>query len=323
MGMLRRAFELDGMEMRDRYCVELIAAAERNPNVLCVDVDTAQSMGTKPFYEKYPERAIDCGIMEAHAVGLCAGLSAQGFVPFLHAFGVFASRRAYDQVFLSCAYQDLNVKLIGGDPGVTAAVNGGTHMPFEDAGILRNIPNMTIFEPADAAMLPYAVDHMANTYGNFYMRLFRRKAVRIYEEGAKFTMGKANVLREGNDVAIIASGIMVYEALKAAETLAREGIEARVVDMHTLKPLDAETVVECAHRCRAVVTAENHSVLNGLGSAVAEALGERSPVPLERVGVRDLFGEVGTVEYLKEKFGLTSEVICAKARAAVGRKKGI
>lgn len=318
--MLRAVFEPDDIELRERYCAALMDAAGKNPNVVCVDVDTSTSVGTKPFYAKFPERALDCGIMEANAVGLCAGLSAQGFVPFLHAFGVFASRRAYDQVFLSCAYQDLNVKLIGADPGVSAAVNGGTHMPFEDAGILRNVPGMTIFEPADGAMLPYAVSHMANTYGNFYMRLFRKNAMRVYGDEAHFEIGRANWLRDGDGVAIIASGIMVYEALKAAELLSGEGISAAVLDMHTLKPIDADAIVEAARRCGAVVTAENHSILNGLGSAVAEVLGERCPVPLERVGVRDTFGEVGTVEYLKGKFGLTARDICAKAKLAVGRK---
>lgn len=322
MGMLLTGFPLDDIEMRERYCSALIAAAAKCGDILAIDVDTSHSMGTKPFYISFPGRGVDCGIMEAHAVGLSAGLSAVGYIPFLHAFGVFAARRAYDQVFLSCAYQGLNVKIVGGDPGVTAAVNGGTHMPFEDVGLMRNIPGMTVLEPADGAMLPHAVNHMAGTYGNFYLRLNRKRAVRIYNESAQFTVGKANVLRDGHDVAIIASGIMVYEALVAAEALAAEGIGALVMDMHTIKPIDLQAVVDAAARCGAVVTAENHSVINGLGSAVAEVLSEHRPVPLERVGVTDRFGEVGTVEHLKEKFGLTAGDICVKARKAIGRRNG-
>ena len=205
-------------------------------------------MGTIPFYKAFGNRAINCGIMEAHAVGLAAGLSATGFVPFLHAFGTFASRRAYDQVFLSCAYQRLNVKIIGADAGVTATANGGTHMPFEDMGIMRNIPDMTVIEPADSAMIPYAVSYMAKTYGNFYMRFGRRKTVRIYGLQERFVVGKANVLKEGGDVALIACGILVFEAIKAARILGEEGIDAMVIDMHTVKPIDAQSVVDAAKR---------------------------------------------------------------------------
>lgn len=310
----------DETDMRVHYCNALIEEAGRNDKILVIDVDTRNSMGTKPFYEAYRGRAINCGIMEAHAVGMAAGLSATGYVPYLHAFGVFASRRAYDQVFLSCAYQDLNVKIIGADAGVAATSNGGTHMPFEDMGIMRNIPGITIFEPADGVMLPYAVRHMAETYGNFYMRYVRRKTMRIYDEKVKFTIGKANVLREGNNVAILACGIMVYESLKAAAMLAEEGINALVMDMHTIKPIDSQAVIDAAKSCGAIVTAENHNIVNGLGSAVSEVLCESFPVPLERVGVKDTFGEVGTRDYLMEKFRLTAGEICIKAKKAIERR---
>jgi transketolase len=304
--MLRQKFELDSIEMRRAYCDALIEEAEKNPNIVAVDVDVQYSMGTKPFYERFPNRGINCGIMEAHGIGFSAGLSATGIIPFFHAFGVFATRRAFDQVFLSCAYQDLNVKIIGGDAGVTAAANGGTHMPFEDMGIMRNVPKLTIIEPADSAMYKDAVKFMANTHGNFYMRSNRRTTVRIYNDDARFIIGKANLLKEGRDVAIIACGIMVYQALLAWEMLKKEGISAMVIDMHTIKPIDKDIVRYAAERCKAVVTAENHNIINGLGSAVAEVLSEECPTLLKRVGVKDEFGEVGTQEYLMQRFNLTA-----------------
>lgn len=312
--------EPEETEMRACYCEALINEARRNENIVVIDVDTSTSMGTKPFYKAFPERAINCGIMEANGIGVAAGLSSIGFIPFFNAFGVFASRRCYDQVFISCAFQDLNVKIVGADAGVTAMINGGTHMPFEDIGVMRNIPGMTVIESADTVMIPHAVRHMANTRGNFYMRYGRRKMMRVYKDGAPFEIGKANVLKDGADVAIIACGIMVSEALEAAKKLSGEGIEAMVIDMHTIKPVDSETIIRAAEKCGAVVTCENHNVINGLGSAVAEVLCENVPVPMERVGVYESFGEVGTQEYLMERFGLTAGVIFEKAKKAIARR---
>jgi transketolase len=321
MNMLIDTLKMDDREMRVAYCDALIEVAEKNPLIVAVDADVQYSMGTKRFYDRFPERGINCGIMEAHAVSMCAGISATGLIPFFHAFGTFATRRAFDQVFLSCAYQKLNVKLIGGDAGVTATANGGTHMPFEDIGIMRTIPDITIIEPADTAMYNKAVQYMADTYGVFYMRSCRRKVMRIYRDGAAFTIGKANVLTEGGDVAIIACGIMVYEALRARDMLMQKGISAAVIDMHTIKPLDEETVIKAAIKCGALVTAENHNAVGGLGSAVAETLSEKCPVPLERVAVFESFGEVGTQDYLQKRFHLTAEDIAEKAVKCVRRKR--
>jgi len=241
-------------------------------------------------------------------------------VPFLHSFGVFTSRRILDQVYISCAFAGLNVKIVGADPGVTAAVNGGTHMALEDGGILRLVPGVTVLEPSDPVMMYKLTRAMAAHTGVDYLRMARKKAVCLYEEDSEFEIGKAAILREGGDVTLIASGIMVYEALKAADRLRAEGVCATVVDMFTVKPLDVSTIVSCARRTGAVVTAENHNVIGYLGSAVAEALGEHCPVPLERVGVMDRFGEVGTQEYLMERFQLTDEAIVMKARRAIARK---
>lgn len=321
MNCLAENIKLDEREMRAAYCDALIQEAERNDKVVAVDADVQYSMGTKRFYDRFPGRGINCGIMEAHAVGLCAGMSATGLVPFFHAFGTFATRRAFDQVFLSCAYQHLNVKIIGGDAGVTAAANGGTHMPFEDMALMRAIPGVTIIEPADSTMYETAVKYMADTYGVCYMRSSRRKVMKIYGASAQFTIGKANVIAKGKDVAIIACGIMVYEALRAREMLTQQGITAMIIDMHTIKPLDVQAVINAAQSCGAIVTAENHNVTGGLGSAVSEALGQHCPVPVERVGVFESFGEVGTQEYLQKRFHLTAEDIAEKSLACIGRKK--
>lgn len=318
--MILEKFELDTIEMRKAYCQALIEVAEQNSKVMAVDADVQYSMGTKPFYEKFPERGINCGIMEAHSIGLCAGLSATGMIPFFHAFGTFATRRAYDQIFLSCAYQKLNVKIIGGDAGVTAAANGGTHMPFEDMGIMRNIPDMTIIEPADSAMYKFAVKHMAETYGNFYMRSNRRKTYKIYSDDAKIEIGIANVLTQGDDVAIIACGLMVHQALLAERKLREEGIKATVIDMHTIKPIDKQAIIEAANKCNAIVTAENHNIINGLGSAVSEVVVQNIPTPMEFVGVHDEFGEVGTQEYLMQRFNLTANDIYNKVKKCIARK---
>ncbi|MHC4250213.1 MAG: transketolase family protein [Planctomycetota bacterium] len=306
--------------MRDTYCRTLIDLARDNPQIVALDADLMNSMGMVPFMKEYPERTFNCGVQEANMIGIAAGLSRTGKVPYAHSFGPFATRRCYDQVFMSGAYARCNVRVIGSDPGVTAAYNGGTHMPFEDIGIMRNVPGMTVMEPTDNAMLEDIIRQLSTTHGMYYVRLLRRFATKIYEPGTKFTIGKAVPLREGTDVTIFATGIMVAESLRAADALAGQGVEARVLNMFTVKPIDREAVVRAAEETGAIVTAENHSVINGLGSAVAEVLGETKPVPLERVGVQDQFGEVGPEDYLRKRFGLTPESIVAKAKRAIERK---
>ena len=320
MVRLVRAFETDPREMREAYCQALMDAAVADERVFVLDCDLVSSMGTGPYARRFPGRHLNCGIQEANACGVAAGLARRGFVPFVHSFGVFASRRILDQIYISCAYAGLNVKIVGADPGVTAGVNGGTHMAMEDGGILRVVPGATVVEPSDPVMMYKLTRRMAEHEGVDYLRMARKKTTRLYEEDSEFEIGKAAVLREGADVSLIATGLMVYEALKAADRLQAEGVSARVVDMFTVKPLDAEAVAECARITGAVVTAENHNVIGFLGSAVAEALGERFPAPLERVGVMDQFGEVGTQEYLMQRFGLTDEAIYQKALRAIARK---
>lgn len=322
--MTNRDFSLraDEQDMRDAYCDALIAAAEADERLLVLDCDLANSMGTARFHKRFPERAFDLGIMEANACSMAAGLSVVGFVPFVHSFATFASRRVLDQIFLSCAYAGLNVKMIGGDAGVSAAVNGGTHMAFEDFGALRSIPHIRLFEPTDNVMMKALIPQIAASYGVDYVRMPRRKVVKIYEAGETFTPGRAKVLLEGTDVAILASGVLVSEALLAARALAELGIHATVADVFTIKPIDSDCVAMCAQTAGCLVTAENHSVIGGLGSAVAEALGDARPAPLERIGIKESFGEVGSQDYLMDRFGLRAKDIVAAAQRAIARKNG-
>ena len=307
--------------MRDAYCGTLIELAKKDKRIVVLDADLMKSMGMIPFQKAFPERTFDVGVQEANMIGVAAGLSATGKIPFAHSFAPFATRRCFDQIFLSCGYARLNVRITGSDPGITAAFNGGTHMPFEDMGILRNVPGITIMEPADSVMLKNILEQTVDMYGVYYIRLLRRNAVKIYEEGSSFEIGKAVELKEGKDVTVFATGIMVDEALKAAESLAKEGISVRVVNIFTLKPIDREMVIKCAEETGAIVTAENHSIINGLGSAVAEVFSESVPAPLERVGVKDLFGEVGPADYLIKRFEMTWENIAEKIKKALDRKK--
>jgi len=320
MVKLCEEFKIDQREMRQVYTDTLMQVAQDNSDIILLNCDLCSSMGVGAFVKAYPERSFDMGIQEANACGVAAGLSSLGFIPFFHSFAVFSTRRIFDQIFLSCAYAKLNVKIIGGDSGVTAGINGGTHMAFEDFGIMRTIPNATLIEPTDTVMMANLLPKVVEHYGVDYIRMARKNVTKIYAEGTDFRIGKAVVLREGTDVSLIASGICVYEALKAAERLAVEGISARVVDMFTIKPIDKECIIECAKGTGAIVTVENHNVINALGSAVSEVLAENIPAPMERVGVMDSFGEVGPQDYLMERFELTEKTIYDKAKKVIARK---
>jgi transketolase len=313
--------EPEEVEMRKIYCETLIGLAEKNRQVMALDADLMSSSGTKPFAERFPERNINCGIQEANMFGVAAGLSATGKIPYAHTFAPFCSRRACDQIFISCAFAKLNVKIIGSDPGIIAALNGGTHMPFEDVGIMRTIPGMTVIEPTDTVILRDIIVKISEVYGTHYIRMARRTVTKVYEAGSSFEIGKAVQIRDGNDLTIIAAGYCVAEAIKAATILAKKDISARVIDMFTIKPLDKEAVIKAAMETGAIITAENHNILGGLGSAVAEVLAENQPTPMERIGVRDIFGEVGPVDYLAERFKLTAGHIVKKAERVLGRKK--
>ena len=292
-------------------------------DVIYLDADLANCIGTGKFIQEHPDRAIDCGIAEANMVGIDAGLSSAGFKPIVHSFGPFASRRCFDQIFLSGGYAGNSVTVIGTDPGVCAAMNGGTHMPFEDAALYRVIPGAKVLDVTDTVMLRSVLRQCKDLPGVKYLRMGRKQNFKMYAEGSEFEIGKGVVTKDlGRDVAILASGIMVAKAMEAAEALAKEGIRAVVADLFTWKPLDAELVTRLAAETGAIVTAENHNRVNGLYSAVTDVLCRACPVPAEYVAVEDRFGEVGPQDYLEETFGLTVENIIRKAKAAVARKSG-
>ncbi len=321
MFTLKPVFEKSPVLMRDALCTALMDMAAENKNIVALDADLVSSSGLKPFFRAYPEQAVQCGIAEANMIGIAAGLSSVGKIPFAHSFGCFSSRRVCDQIMISCAYAKLNVRIIGSDPGVTASYNGGTHMPFEDMGVLRSIPQITLIELTDPVMAKNIIPQLEDVYGVYYLRMPRKSVIGVYEEGSSFEIGKGNQLTDGDDVTIIASGIMVAEARKAQAVLKAEGVGARVVDMFTWKPIDRELIARCARETGAFVTAENHNILGGLGAAVAEAMVSSCPVPMEMVGVEDRFGQVGTEEYLKEAYGLTASHIIEAAKKAISRKK--
>jgi len=305
--------------MRETYCSTLVELAGKNPKIVALDSDLMSSSGMKPFKTAYPDRFFNVGVAEANMVGVAAGLSAAGFVPFAHSFACFATRRVCDQIFISAAYSKLNVKIVGTDPGVTAAYNGGTHMPLEDMAVLRAIPEIKLVEPTDVTVLKSLLPQIAADYAVYYIRLQRKNPVMVYESG-DFTIGKGVVVRPGKDVTLIASGILVSEALKAAAALANDGIDARVVDMFTWKPLDVELVASCARETGAIVTCENHNAVGGLGSAVCETVAGVCPVPVERIGSQDRFGEVGPEDYLLNLMGMDAGSIAAAAKRAVSRR---
>lgn len=306
--------------MRDVYCDLLIEAAKKDDRITVLEADLMKATGTERFFKELPEKAVNVGIAECDLVGIAAGMSAMGKIPFAATFATFLTRRAYDQIALSVAYAKLNVKLVGTDPGITAEINGGTHMPFEDVAIMRAIPDMVIFEPIDCTQLKKAFPQIIDHYGPMYIRLNRRTPAKIYDDSYEFKLGKADVLKEGSDVTLVAAGIMVEQAVVAAEELAKEGINAEVIAVHTIKPLDEETILASAKKTGAVVTAENANIINGLGGAVCECLSEACPTPVKRVGVKDHFGEVGFTPFLQEKYGLMASDIVEAAKKAIAMK---
>lgn len=312
--------ELRNRQLRDIYVDLLIHYAEIYPEIVIVEADLMKALKTTLFAEKYPERVVNVGVAESNMIGVASGLSNMGKLPFTHTFTPFATRRVYDQVMLSVAYAQLNVKMVGSDPGIMAQLNGGTHMSLEDAGIMRNIPTMTIFEPVDgvqlAAMFPQIIKH----YGPMYIRLLRQEFDPIFADDQVFELGKATPIIEGTDVTIFATGIMVKEALDAQKILLEKGVSASVINIHTLKPIDVDAIVKAAKKTKAVVTAENHNIINGLGSAVAEVLAENYPTVMERVGTKDHFGEVGKKDFLMEKFGLKAQNIVEAVDKVLLRK---
>ena len=312
----------DTRELRETYARTLVELAGKDPRIVDLEADLMGAGGMGIFQKSFPERLIDVGIAEQSMVAMAAGLSFTGFIPFLHTFGPFATRRPCDQIYISCAYAGANVKICGSDPGVTGTMNGGTHQAMEDIALLRPIPGITILEPCDHTQMAWAVRTAAETQGLFYIRMYRKACNQVYAPGSEFEVGKGEILRQGDDAVIFTCGaVMVEQSLAAAEELAAEGIQVRVADCFSVKPLDRELVVRCARETGAVVTVENHFTIGGLHSAVSEVLAESGlGVAYRNVGVRDRFGEVGPLEGLLERFGLSGRHIAAAVRETLSGK---
>ena len=320
MFKLAERHDIDARANRDAYSDAMLEMMRNDERIVHIDCDLAWCINATRIQKEFPERFFNAGIAEANAVGVACGLEATGMIPFVHSFGVFASRRVFDQVFLSAGYSERAIHIIGSDPGITASFNGPTHMPLEDCGLYLNVPNAIVMDPCDYVQT-YALTRRSAAEKNLtYMRLIRRSFRTIYEDGSDFEIGKGVLLREGKDVTIIASGVMVYNAIKAAELLEKQGINAEVIDMHTWKPLDEELLIRSVGKTGAIVTAENHEVNTGLGSAIANVLAARQPVPQEFIGIHNRYGMVASQDYLEREFEMTPENIAEAAIRAIGRK---
>lgn len=305
---------------RDAYGLALVELGKENENVVVLDADLSKSTKTCNFKEAYPERFFNMGIAEQNLLGTAAGLAASGKIPFASSFAVFAVGRAYDQIRNSIAYPKLNVKIAATHAGITVGEDGGSHQMIEDIALMRALPNMTVIVPADGVETRAAILAAAEYKGPVYIRLGRSKVETIFDENYKFRLGKGVVVKEGTDVTLVACGIMVEVAMRAAEMLAEDNISAAVVNISTIKPIDTALITKMAEQTGAVVTCEEHNIIGGLASAVAEVLVEKCPVPMERVGVEDKFGQSGQPDELLKAYGLTVENIAEKAKAAIGRK---
>ena len=306
---------------REAYGKALAALANTNENVVVLDADLSKSTKTADFKAVAPERFFNMGIAEGNMMGVAAGLSTCGKIPFVSTFAMFAAGRAFEQIRNSICYPKLNVKVCATHAGLTVGEDGASHQAIEDISLMRSVPNMVVINPADDIETEAAIKAVAQMEGPCYVRLGRMAVSRVNDEANyNFVIGKGITLAEGNDVAIIATGIMVEAALEAKEELAKEGINARVINIHTIKPIDEELIIKAAKETGVIVTAEEHSVIGGLGSAVAEVVSENCPVPVLRVGVKDTFGESGKPNELLEKYGLTSNDIVNKVKEVIKLK---
>jgi len=313
--------EKDARANRDGYVDAMLGVMENDKTVSHIDCDLMGCINSGKLLKAFPDRTFNAGIAEQNAMGVASGMAATGMKVFVHSFGCFAARRMFDQAFLAAGYSELPVHVIGSDPGVTAAFNGATHMPFEDCALYMTIPNAVVIDSCDYVQTKSLTEQLAACDKPSYMRLIRKDCVQVYGDGSQFEIGKGVTIRDGSDVTIIASGILVDEALKAAELLAgAQNINARVLDIHTWKPLDEDLILNAAAETGCIVTAENHQVSCGLGSVVANLLSQKCPIPLERIGIQNRFGQVGPQAFLMEQYNLTAKDIAAAAVKAMSRK---
>lgn len=308
------------MELRKSYAAEISRLMKENDKIIIMDADLAGAGGTKPLYKEFPERCINCGIAEANMTCIAAGLSASGYVPFIHSFAPFTTRRVFDQIAVSISYSEQNVKIVGWDPGITATSNGGTHMCFEDLAMMRALPNVCVLDIVDDVQIAKALPQIVDYKGSMYVRMMRKASQSFYDESYQFRLGKADKIADGSDLTIVAEGILLFDAKEAVERLAAEGIKADFLAIHTVKPLDEEAIVASAKKTGAVLTVENHSIHGGLYSAVCETLSAVCPTPCDAVAVRDRISQVGNLKDLKRDYNLTADDIVAKAKELLARK---
>jgi transketolase len=309
-----------GMATRDAYGKALVELGKENKDVVVLDADLSKSTRTEAFGKAYPERFIDIGIQESNLVGIASGLASCGKIPFISSFACFLMNKGYEQLRMGVALPRLDVKVVTSHGGISVGEDGASQQSIEDFTLAVSLPNFTVIVPADEFATKALVKKSAYHKGPIYMRTGRSKAPMVYNEKSNFEIGKGIKLREGRDVCLIGTGMMTFEALEAAELLKQKGIEASVIDMHTLKPLDEKCLIEEARKTRAVVTAEEHSIWGGLGSVVSQALSKNFPVPMEFVAVNDTYAESGSPDELFEKYGLTSKKISEAAERAILKK---
>ena len=310
------------MEMRELFSIEIEKEMEKNKNIVILNSDLAKPNGFEALSKKHPDRVLNVGIAEQNMACIAAGMSSYGFLPFICTFTPFATRRICDQIAVSICYANQNVKIIGTDPGISAEYNGGTHMSVEDIGVLRSIPNMVIFEPVDNVQLKSLLPQIIKYSGPLYVRMFRKKTADIFSPSEKFDLFKSKLIKEGKDISIFCSGIMVEETIKANKTLEEKGIDAEIINIHTIKPIDKETVIKSVSKTHAAITVENHNVIGGLRSAVCEVLCEdfKGAAPLKSIGIKDSFGQVGKMPYLKEIYHMTANDIVKAAEDCLKQK---
>lgn len=297
------------MEMRQLFASELEKAMSENENIVILNADLAKPNGFSNVSEKYKDRMINVGVAEQNMASIAAGMSSYGFIPFICTFTPFATRRICDQIAISICYAKQNVKIVGTDPGISAEYNGGTHMSFEDIGVIRSIPSIVIFEPVDNIQLKSILPQIIDFKGPVYIRMFRKNVPDVFNENDKFNLFGSKIIKEGKDVSIFCSGIMVQETIEANKILEEMGIDAEIINIHTIKPIDEERVITSVKKTGAVVTVENHNIIGGLRSAVSEVLTENCPAPIRSIGIKDSFGQVGKMSYLKEVYNMTAKDI--------------
>lgn len=314
-----KQLKMEKIATREAYGNALAKFGE-NKDVVALDADLSCSTKSNVFGKKYPERFFNLGISEQDLVGTAAGLAISGKIPFASTFAVFITGRAYDQIRVSVAYPNVNVRLVGSHAGLMTGEDGVTHQALEDIALMRSLPNMTVIQPADAVETEKAVEFLLNHKGPVYLRTSRSGVPVIFDENYKFEIGKGVLLNEGNDITIIATGSLVHEAIEAVKALEKNNISARLINIHTTKPIDKEIIIKAAKETKVIVSCEDHSIIGGLGSAISEVLSQEQPCVMEMVGVKDKFGESGPPAELYKKYGLTSGHIADAAEKAIRRK---